>query len=204
MVDGDDTEGRVVETQHGQGGAGEGAVGVVDGDGVVRVGGVTADVADDGEFAALLGRGEGFPVHERWDLFGQVDAVDEDVGFGDFVKGPALGRLRQVPLEDVFVRDAGLAAEVDGSAATASQGADDQDPRLMAGLTLALQELGLDFVQQEVLVVVTAHPGHGLSPWILKLPRPRHEGQSGPGIASVVSEGGDSTTGIISQKFKVE
>jgi hypothetical protein len=83
-------------------------VDVVDGDGVVRIRGVAADIAHDAEFA--VGGREAGAVHERRDGVRQVDAVDEDVGLDDLGEGAALGCLVQVPLEDVG--DAGLGAGV--------------------------------------------------------------------------------------------
>ena len=52
MVDGDDGQSWTVTLyRNSYGGLVKSGVDIVDGDGVVRVGGITADVADDAEFA---------------------------------------------------------------------------------------------------------------------------------------------------------
>jgi hypothetical protein len=100
VVDADDTKRQVVAAlgeRHGHGRLAEGGVDVVDGDRVVRVGGVAGDVADDAQ-AARLG-GERLGVDEGRDLGGEVDAVDEDVGLDDLLVWAGLGRgFGQVPL----------------------------------------------------------------------------------------------------------
>lgn len=80
----------------GHGWLGEGGVDVVDGNGVVRVGGVAGDVADDAEAAGLGGQRLG--VDEGRDLGREVDAVNEDVGLDDLLVGAGLGGgLGEVP-----------------------------------------------------------------------------------------------------------
>jgi hypothetical protein len=100
VIDADDAEWQVVAALgelHGHGGFAESGVDVVDGDRVVRVGGVAGDVADDAQ-AARLG-GERLGVDEGGDLGGQVDAVDEDVRLDDLLVGAGLGRgFGEVPL----------------------------------------------------------------------------------------------------------
>jgi hypothetical protein len=100
VIDADDAEWQVVAALgelHGHCGLAEGGVDVVDGDRVVRVGGVAGDVADDAQ-AARLG-GERLGVDEGGDLGGQVDAVDEDVRLDDLLVGTGLGRgFGEVPL----------------------------------------------------------------------------------------------------------
>lgn len=91
MVDADHAE-RLVIALRGQfnrhGWLVEGGCDVVDGDGVVRVCCVRADVADYAD--ASVGGGEGLDVYEWRDLRGEVDAVNEDVGvFDDFFEGAA-------------------------------------------------------------------------------------------------------------------
>lgn len=151
MVDADEGEGRGGRGGDEQGGVGEGGVAVVDGDGVMRVGGVAADVADDGEGAAGgVGGGQGGGREEGRDGGGEVDAVDEDVALEDLREGPALGRLGQVPFEDVRRRQTDLAEEVDGAFAASTERADDQGARVAAGVAA---ETGLDgaaHVRQQV------------------------------------------------------
>ena len=55
----------------------------------MRVCRVARDIADDGELAR--GRCEGLRVDEGWNLGGQVDAVDEDVGLDDLLVRAWLG-----------------------------------------------------------------------------------------------------------------
>lgn len=74
----------------------------------MRIRGVAADIAHDGELA--VGGREAGAVHEGGDRVGQVDAIHEDIGLDDLGEGAALGRLVQVPLEDVGY--AGLGAGV--------------------------------------------------------------------------------------------
>lgn len=142
------------------GGLVEGGVDVVDGDGVVRVGGVAADVADDAEVAA--GALEALAVDKGRDGLGQVDAVDEDVRLDDLGVGPVarLG-LGQVPLLDLAAAD--LLEQVDGAGAAAAQGAQDQAGGLAAGDLLAGGDVLLELGDQVALgVVVAAAFGEGL------------------------------------------
>ena len=60
----------------------KGSVDVVDGDWVVRVGGIAAHVAYNTELA--VGRLEALNVHERRNWLREVDAVDEDIRLDDF------------------------------------------------------------------------------------------------------------------------
>lgn len=119
VVDADDRQGGAVDLD-GDGRLVEGGGDGVDGHGVEGVGGVGRDVADDGQLAAGAGGLERLHVHEVGDLGGQVDAVDEDVALGDLGEGPALGRLGDVPLEDVLLGHACAEAHVDGSATAAA------------------------------------------------------------------------------------
>jgi hypothetical protein len=107
VVDADDAEWQVVAAlgerdRHGR--FAEGGVDVVDGDGVVGVGGVAGDVTDDAQTARL--GGERLGVDEGRDLGRQVDAVDEDVRLDDLLVWAGLGRgFGEVPLlEGLLVR----------------------------------------------------------------------------------------------------
>lgn len=81
---------------------------------------------------------------ERRDRRREVDAVDEDVDVEDLLEGPALGRLVQIPLDDVRAAvqsrsatemrygradslvQTDLAEKVDGAAPASPQRADDK------------------------------------------------------------------------------
>lgn len=82
------------------GGLVECGVNVVDGDGVVRVGGVAADVAYNAELAV---RGlKALLVDERRNGLGEVDAVDKDVRLDNlWVRAITLLGLCQIPLLDL-------------------------------------------------------------------------------------------------------
>jgi hypothetical protein len=71
------------------GGFAEGGVDVVDGDRVVRVGGVAGDVANDAQAAGLCR--ERLGVDEGRDLGRQVDAVDEDIRLDNLLVWAGLG-----------------------------------------------------------------------------------------------------------------
>lgn len=75
-------------------------VDVVDGDRVVWVGCVAAHIADYAQLA--VGRLKALLADKGWDGFGEVDAVDEDVGLDDLgVRAIALLGLWQIPLLDL-------------------------------------------------------------------------------------------------------
>ena len=204
MVDADDAEGQAVAAlgqRDGDGGLAEGGVDVVDGDGVVRVGGVAGDVADDAEAAG--GGGEGLGVDEGRDLGGEVDAVDEDVGLDDFLVGAGLGGgFGEVPLlsmglvcthdgtEDQLTYDdvleAGTEAKVDGTTTATTKSTDDEDARVVAGLGLALLDGLLDVGNQKILVLIAGDARKRLVLAVSELP--------GPGAES---QGGTSETGVL-------
>ena len=64
------------------GGLVERSVDVVDGNRVVRIGGITTDVDYDSERSFLTVSGDGFGRDEGGDFLAEVDAVDEDIGYG--------------------------------------------------------------------------------------------------------------------------
>lgn len=80
----------------------EGGIDVVNGYGIERIGGVAADIHDEGQPPRLTRRFDLFFCDERRDGRGEVDAVDEDINVQDFLERATLGRLRQVPFEDVI------------------------------------------------------------------------------------------------------
>lgn len=114
----------------GDGGVGESGPGVVDAHRVVRGGGIAGDVADDAEVPSRLTAGLAELVlgdEGRDGRVTQIDAIHEDVGFDDLVKGSPARRFGQVPFCDVAVRDAGAFEEGDGTGAAAAEGADYED-----------------------------------------------------------------------------
>ena len=80
----------------------EGGIDTIDGYRIERIGGVTADIHNDGQPSRLAGRVDLFFCEERRDGRREVDAIDEDVDVEDLSEWAALGRLRQIPLEDVI------------------------------------------------------------------------------------------------------
>lgn len=161
MVDGDDGQrGPVTLDIDLDGGLVECGVDVVDGNGVVGVGGVAADVADDAELAA--GALEARAVDKRRDGLGQVDAVDEDVRLDDLrVRPVALLGLGQIPLLDLAAAD--LLQQVDGARAAAAQSSEHQARGLAASHLLASSDVLLQLGDQVALgVVVAAALGEGL------------------------------------------
>ena len=77
MVDADDTDGWVVVASNWQGRSAESAVLSIDWHRIVRVGGVTTDIADDGQHSLVFL--ENLIVDKRWYLLRQIDAVDKDI-----------------------------------------------------------------------------------------------------------------------------
>lgn len=92
---------------HRQGWIREGRPVVVDGHGVMRIVGVAGDIAHDGELAG--GGGEGVFGYEGGDFLGEVDAVDEDVGFDDFFEGAAAFCLCRKAYQQYSLRDRDIA-----------------------------------------------------------------------------------------------
>jgi hypothetical protein len=90
------------ETVHGNRGLGEHSVDVVDGNRVVGVGRITADVDDDAQPAILSLCRDELTSEERRDWCREVDAVDEKVDIQDLLKRTALGCLRHIPLENII------------------------------------------------------------------------------------------------------
>lgn len=69
---------------------------------IERIGSVTADVDDDSQPSRLTRRVDLCVREERRDGGREVDAVDEDVDVEDLLKRPTLGRLCQIPLDDLI------------------------------------------------------------------------------------------------------
>lgn len=204
VVDADDAERQIVAAlgeRHRHRGLGEGRVDVVDGDGVVGVGGVARDVADDAQAARIGGQRLG--VDERRDLSREVDAVDEDIRLDNLLVGTGLGGgLREIPLEDVF--EAGTDAEVDGSTTAAAKSTDDKNARVVASLGLALFDGLLDVVNEEVLVLVAGDGRERLLLAVLELPGPGQESEGGTSEASVVAECCNTAAILILKELEVE
>lgn len=161
VVDGDDGQsGAVALYVNLDGGLVEGGVDIVDGDGVVGVGGVAADVADNAELAA--GALEALAIDEGRDGLGEVNAVDEDVRLDDLgVRPVALLGLGKIPLLDLAAAD--LLEQVNGTRATAAQSAKNQAGGLAASNLLASSDIVLELGDQVALgVVVAATLGEGL------------------------------------------
>lgn len=176
-------------------------VNVVDGNRVVRVGGVAGDVADDAQAARLSG--QRLSIDEGRDLGGEVDAVNEDIGLDDLLVGAGLGGgLLDVPLDDVF--EAGADAKVDGSATAATESADDEDARVVASLSLAFLNRLLDVVNEKMLVLVAGHAGQRLILAVLELPGPGQECQGGAGETGVVAECCNTATVLVLEELKVK
>lgn len=99
MIDADHTQWQLTGSAwqlHRDGRVGEGGVDFVDGNGIVRVRGIAGDIAHDAQLACR-GR-QGLGVDEGRDLGGEVDAVDEDIGFDDFLVRSWLRRgLGEIP-----------------------------------------------------------------------------------------------------------
>lgn len=204
VVDADDAQRQTVAAlgeSHGHCRLREGGVDVVDGDGVVGVSGVARDVADDAQAARLSGQRLG--VDEGRDLGGEVDAVHEDVRLDDLLVGARLGGgFLDIPLDDVF--EAGADAEVDGSTAATTESTDDEDARVVAGLSLAFLDGLLHIVDEEVLVLVAGDAGKGLVLAVLELPGPGEECESGASETSVVAECCNTASVLVLEELKVE
>ena len=187
--------------RHGYCGLAESGVDVVDGDGVVGVGGVARDVADDTQAARLSRQRLG--VDEGRDLGGEVDAVDEDIGLDDLLVRARLGGgLLDVPLDDVLETSAN--AEVDGTTAATTKSTDDEDARVVASLCLALLDGLLHIIDEQVLVLVARDTGERLVLAVLELPGPGKESERGAGEASVVAECCNTASGLVLEEFKVK
>jgi hypothetical protein len=161
VVDGDDRQpGTVALNRNANSRLVECSVDVVDGDGVVRVGRVAADIADDAEPAA--GRLEALLVDEWWDRLGEVDAVDKDVRLDDLgVWAFALLGLGKIPLLDL--RAANLLEQVNGTRAAPSESAQYETAGLVTGNLRTGCDVLLELGNQLALViVVAASVGEGL------------------------------------------
>ena len=80
----------------------EGGIDTIDGYQIEWIGGVTADIHNDGQPSRLANRVDLFFCEGWRDGRREVDAADEDVDVEDLSEWAALGRLRQIPLEDVI------------------------------------------------------------------------------------------------------
>ena len=224
MIDANDAQRQVVAALgklYGPGRLAESGVDVVDGDGVMRVGGVAGDVADDAQATGL--GGERLGVDEGGDLGGEVYAVDEDVRLDDLLVGAGLGRgFGEVPLllgvvsevkwEDAFglvvtyddVFETGTNTEVDGATTATTQSANNEDARVVAGLGLALLDSLLDVFNEEVLVFVARDTGKRLVLAVLELPCPSQESESSTSETGVVAKRSNTPTVLIFKELKVE
>lgn len=182
-------------------GLAESGVDVVDGDRVVRIGGVAGDVADNAQAARLSRQRLG--VDEGRDLGGEVDAVDEDIRLDNLLVRTGLGGgLLNVPLDDVL--EAGADAEVDSTTAATTESTDDEDTRVVAGLSLAFLDGLLDIVNEEVLVLVAGDAGERRVLAVLKLPCPGEECKGGTSEAGVVAECCDTASVLVLEELKIK
>ena len=204
VVDADDAQRQTVAAlgeSHGHCGLRECGVDVVDGDGVVGVGGVAGNIADDAQAARLSRKRLG--VDEGRNLGAEVDAVDEDVGLNDFLVRTGLGGgLLDVPLDDVF--ETGADAEVDGTTAATTESTDDENARVVAGLCLALLDGLLHIIDEEVLVLIARDTGKRLVLAVLELPGPGKESEGSASKASVVAECCNTASVLVLEELKVE
>jgi len=204
VVDADDAQRQTVAALregHWYCGLAEGGVDVVDGDGVVGVGGVAGDVTDDAQAARLSRQRLG--VDEGRDLGGEVDAVDEDIRLNDLLVRARLGGgLLDIPLDDVF--ETGADAKVDGTTAATTESADDEDARVVAGLCLAFLDSLLHIIDEEVLVLVAGDAGKRLVLAVLELPGPCEECKGGASEASVVAECCNTASVLVLKELKVK
>ena len=204
VVDADDAQRQAVAALgegNGNCGLAEGGVDVVDGDGVVGVGGVARDIADDAQAARLSRQRLG--VDERRNLGGEVDAVDEDIRLDDLLVRARLGGgLLDIPLDDVFETSAN--AKVDGTTAATTESTDDEDARVVASLCLALLDGLLHIIDEQVLVLVAGDTGERLVLAVLELPGPGKESEGGAGEASVVAECCNTASVLVLEELKVE
>lgn len=169
---------------------------------VVGVGSICRDIAHHAELSA--GRVEGVKVDEVGDLAGEVDAVDEDIALGDLGERSALGRLGHIVLENLAVGDACLEAHVHSTAATATEGTNDNDAWQAAGLLLSSLDVLLDVDHKRVFVRVAGHLRQGHA-GVGQLPCPVLERQSATAEACVIPKRRDAaaTLGVV-QEFEIE
>lgn len=204
VVDADNAQWQTVAAlreRHWYCGLAEGGVDVVDGDGVVGVGGVAGDVADNAQAARLSRQRLG--VDEGRDLGGEVDAVDEDVRLNDLlVRARLRGGLLDVPLNDVFKTSAD--AKVNGTTAATTKSTNDEDARVVASLRLALLNSLLHIIDEEVLVFVAGDTGQRLVLAVLELPGPCEECKGGASEASVVAKCCNTASVLVLEELKIE
>lgn len=204
VVDADDAQRQTVAAlgeRHGYCGFAEGGVDVVDGDGVVGVGGVARDVADDTQAARLSRQRLG--VDEGRNLGREVDAVDKDIRLDDFLVRAGLGGgLLDIPLDDVLETSAN--AEVDSTTAATTESTNDEDARVVAGLCLAFLDGLLHIVDEEVLVLIARDTGKRLVLAVLELPGPGKESEGSASKASVVAECCNTASVLVLEELKVK
>ncbi len=203
MVNRNDAQLRALELGRGRdGGAVKGAVARVDGNRVVLAVGVAADVADDAE--APLGRRQRLERGKGRDAVGaQVHAVDEDVGRGDFGKGPALGGLGQIPLDERLGGDAGGVARGGGTVAAAAQRADDHEARVL--VLVERQRLGNGRADErhQVRGRVKGRDRRLRDAGVQQLVRPGQQGEGRASVASAPAKSGHALALFVDEEFKV-
>jgi hypothetical protein len=204
VVNADHAEGQTVTTlrkgnRHGR--LAEGGIDVVDGNRVVRVGGVTRHVANNAQAARLSGQRLG--VDEGRDLGGEVDAVDKDIRLDDLLVWARLsGGLLDIPLDDIL--KARTDAEVDGTATATTESANNENARVVAGLSLAFLDGLLDVFDEEVFVLVAGDTGKRLVLAVLELPGPSQECEGGTSETGVVAECCNTAAVLILEELKIE
>ena len=80
----------------------EGGIDAINGYGIERIGGITADIHGDGQPSRLTRRVDLCLCEERRNQRREVDAVDEDIDIEDLLEWSTLGCLRQIPFEDII------------------------------------------------------------------------------------------------------
>jgi hypothetical protein len=174
----------------------EGGVDGVDRDRVVGVGGVARNINNNGELAGRSSKGSS--INEGGNRLRKVDAVDEDVGLDDLHERSSLGGLSHIPSDDVLLGDSSLNTEVDSSTSTSSKSTNNENSRLLSSLRDSL----LDVRDQSILVRVRRNTAK-LNIRVQLLVSPNLDSESGTGKSSVVSEGGNTTSGLILEELQV-
>lgn len=172
----------------------------VDRDGVVGVGGIGADIADNRQLAVRCI--QALVIHKAGDLRVQVNAVNKDIALDNLLERPSLGRLSHIPLHDIILRDARTPAQLHGTRSAPSQRSNNQDTGLATRLRRALRDGLLDIGNELGLVGVGGDAREGLG--VGELPGPVLEGESGASETGVEAVGGDAAAALVYEEFEVE
>ena len=182
----------------------ERGVDVVDGEGVVGVGGVARDVNNDAEATGRAGGLDGRLVEEGGNLGGEVDAVDKDVDVEEFLVRAMLGRsFLDVPANNVLRSDTGLFEEVDRSTTATAECADYECPDL-AVWTRLFDVLDLLFsMSDESVLVGIGLLGSKAALGTLHLLGEREQTQGGTCKACMPAECGNPPAILVLEKLKI-